>query len=154
MIRAVVDSLKGGSQLSVLEVVLSRVMVPVVVREVAARDFDADPMTLCETIGRRAETYMEFGYRDGVEQLLGVQTVAMSRPDHSVADFDGRTVIRIFIDETHEEVRIRTGGRGVENRLRITDDFDVFIQCLCAIDQDIVSVLQLASIGRLGVEHS
>jgi hypothetical protein len=74
-------------------------MVSIVVREVAARDFESDSVTFQKHADCCTQVNMKEGKVAWCQEFFLVQTVPMSRPDHTITYLKG-LAIRIFINQS------------------------------------------------------
>ena len=83
-----VDFLIGGDETGFSQVIATRVVVTVVIGEVAARDLQPDAMAFDESAGCRAELDPELRDLSWRKEVLSVEAVSVPGADHPVADED------------------------------------------------------------------
>src|SRR5213078_3517785 len=99
------DGLSCDYQFRVEEVVLAGIVISIVIREIATGDFQPDPMSRKEGMGRWTQFYFQLGDFSGYEEFLPVQRPSVPRFYHTIADLQ-RWSLRCLVDQAPEEISV------------------------------------------------
>ena len=111
--RAAKDALPSDvrhSSFGISQIIPSRVVIAVVVGEVAGCDLQTNAMARLKTAGRWAELDAQFHHRPQFQQLFTIEAVAVTRTHHAVAHLPRGSLIpicgRVLIHQACKEIRI------------------------------------------------
>ena len=103
----VMYGIRRPHQFGICQIVPSRVVIAVVVGEIAGCDLQANAMARLKTAGRWTELDAQFHHRPHFQQLFNVEAVAVTHAHHAVAHFQRGSLVpfcrRVLIHQTRKE---------------------------------------------------
>ena len=102
------DPLVSDDEFCIGQVILAGIMIPIMIRKIAAGNLQSDAMSFLKATGGGAQSNLKFDGLIRYQEVFRLQPVTMPGAYHSVTYIDGLPV-RILIDKPGKEVRIRCG---------------------------------------------
>lgn len=120
-------------------------------REIAAGDFQAQPVALQEDIARGPQIYRKAICLSGIDELRLLLRIPVSSPDNSLRQVS-RKSIRSHIDELRREIRVHRRGFHKKLQADRPRHFHIVFQGSRGINEDVVASFHGALIARPGLK--